>query len=286
MNAGERLPGTPEPMHVWTLPDGLRIAADSWGDPAAPLVLLGHGGGQTRHAWKVTGRRFAEAGYHAVACDLPGHGDSDWSPAGDYSAEARIAYLQQLLRVLGGRKPMLVGASLSAETFLLAVGEGRVDAAALVLADYAPRTQEGGYERNRAFMSAHAQGFASLDEVADAIASHRGGRPRQVDGLAKVVRRGADGRYRWHWDPRLIDWRMREYAGRYERMAASSRRLALPTLLVHGGKSDILSAEGAQEFLQLAPHAQYVLLPESGHMMAGDPNDAFGREAVEFLSAL
>lgn len=286
MNAGERLPGTPAPMHLWPTDEGLRIAADAWGDPAAPLVLLGHGGGQTRHAWRATGQELGEAGYHAVAFDLLGHGDSDWPPDGVYSIDAYIGGLQSLLRALGGRKPVLVGASMSAEIFLVAAGEGAVDVAALVMVDFAPRTREEGYERNRSFMAAHARGFASLEQVAEAISSHRGGGapPRRLDGLAKVVRRGPDGRYYWHWDPRMLGWRMREYPTRYERMAATARRLKAPMLLVRGGKSDVLSEEGAQEFLQLVPHAEYVHIAEAGHMIAGDRNDTFGHAAVDFLA--
>ena len=30
MSAGERLPGTPEPMHRWTSEDGVEIAGDTW----------------------------------------------------------------------------------------------------------------------------------------------------------------------------------------------------------------------------------------------------------------
>src|SRR5947207_12596909 len=55
MSAGSRLPGTPTPMHTWRGAGGLTIAGDSWGDPNGPLVLLQHGGGQTRHAWKNAG---------------------------------------------------------------------------------------------------------------------------------------------------------------------------------------------------------------------------------------
>ena len=54
MSAGERLPGTPTPMHTWTGAGGLTIAGDTWGDPNGPLVVLQHGGGQTRHAWRGT----------------------------------------------------------------------------------------------------------------------------------------------------------------------------------------------------------------------------------------
>ncbi|MCC6434122.1 MAG: alpha/beta hydrolase, partial [Acidimicrobiales bacterium] len=55
MSAGTRLPGTPDPMTYWEGVGGVRLAGDRWGDPSGPLVLLLHGGGQTRHAWKGAG---------------------------------------------------------------------------------------------------------------------------------------------------------------------------------------------------------------------------------------
>jgi pimeloyl-ACP methyl ester carboxylesterase len=45
-------------------------------------VVLQHGGGQTRHAWKGAGESLGRAGYHAVAFDARGHGASD-KPAGE-----------------------------------------------------------------------------------------------------------------------------------------------------------------------------------------------------------
>jgi hypothetical protein len=58
----------------------------------------------------------------------------------------------------------------------------------------------------------------------------------------------------------------------------------LPTLLVRGGLSDILSEEGAREFLELCPHAEYVNVTDAGHMVAGDRNDIFANGVIEFLS--
>jgi non-heme chloroperoxidase len=286
MNAGERLPGSPEPMHAWVTRAGLRIAADAWGDPQGPLVVMMHGGGQSRHAWRATGRNLGAAGYHAVAFDLRGHGDSDWSPEGDYSAGAFVADLAFVLRQFGERKPVLVGASLGAEMALLAAGEEAVSVAGIAMIDFAPRTEQGGFERLRDFMSGNADGFASLEEAADSIARFRGGAPRpaNLSGLARVLRLGADGRYRWHWDRRLVDCRVREYPHREGRMAAAAKRLRQPALLVRGAGSDVVSEEGAREFLQLCPHADYINVADAGHMIVGDRNDIFGRAAAPFLA--
>jgi non-heme chloroperoxidase len=284
MSAGARLPATPDPMHHWSTPSGLQLAGDAWGDPTGPLVVLQHGGGQTRHAWKGTGETLARAGYRAVALDARGHGDSEWATDGDYTQDAQVEDLVAVLDQLDGGRPVLVGASMGGGTSLVAVGEGHVDAAALVLVDIAPRLEAEGAAKIGAFMGQGADGFATLDEVADAIAAYQPHRPRprQLDGLAKNVRLGADGRYHWHWDP-AFRARTRDLEERHKRLEACARNLELPTLLVRGGLSDILTEEGAEEFLRLCPGAEYVNIPGAAHMVAGDRNDVFGDAVVDFL---
>lgn len=285
MAAGARLPGTPEPMHRWPGHGGVTIAGDSWGDPDGPLVLLQHGGGQTRHAWKGAGETLGAAGYHAVAFDARGHGDSDWAPDGTYGQDVMVRDLERVVEALGGRRPVLVGASMGGGVSLVAVGEDHVDATALVLVDIAPRVELEGVDNIRAFMEQKPEGFASLEEVADAIASYQPHRPRPrtLDGLAKNVRLGEDGRYHWHWDPRFRTGR-RDLQHRQGRLEDCARALRLPTLLVRGGLSDILSEEGAQSFLELCPHAEYVNVTGAAHMVAGDRNDVFATSVIDFLT--
>lgn len=280
-----RLPGTPEPMHRWPGHGGVRIAGDAWGPVDGPLVLLQHGGGQTRHAWKGTGETLGAAGYRAVAFDARGHGDSDWAPDGAYGQDAMVRDLQCVVAALGQRRPVLVGASMGGGTSLVAVGESHVDATALVLVDIAPRIELSGVDHIQAFMRLKPEGFASLEEVAQAIATyqpHRG-RPPTLDGLGKNVRLGADGRYHWHWDPRYRAAPF-DLEQRTRRLEACAINLHLPTLLVRGGLSDVLSEAGAQEFLALCPTAEYVNVTGAGHMVAGDRNDIFANAVIEFLA--
>ncbi|SAK44114.1 alpha/beta fold hydrolase [Caballeronia ptereochthonis] len=285
MKRGARLPGTPDPMHIWSGADGLRIAGDSWGDPSDPLVVLLHGGGQTRHAWGGTGELLGTSGYHAVAFDARGHGDSDWSPEGDYSQDAFVRDLRCVLDALGATCPTLIGASLGGGTSLVSVGEEHVEANALVLVDIVPSTEAAGVARIRTFMGQKPDGFASLEEVADAISAYQPQRrrPDNLDGLAKNVRLSDDGVYRWHWDPRFLAY-PRDLGERRRRLSASARKLAVPTLLVRGGSSDVVSEEGVREFLDLCPQAEYVNVAQAGHMVAGDRNDIFGHATIDFLA--
>lgn len=280
------LPSAPEPMHRWSGAGGIGLAGDSWGDPDGPLVILQHGGGQTRHAWKGVGRLLAADGYHAVAFDARGHGDSDWAPDGAYGQDVMVKDLLLVAEALGKQHPVLVGASMGAGTSLIAVGENRIDATAIVLVDMAPRIDPQGAERIHAFMDQRPEGFASLEEVADAIASYQPHRKRQrnLHGLAKNVRLRADGRYHWHWDPKFRSGALRLEL-RQARLEACARRLSLPTLLVRGALSDVLSEAGAREFLELCPRAEYVNVAGAGHMVAGDRNDVFADAVIDFLAA-
>jgi non-heme chloroperoxidase len=170
-------------------------------------------------------------------------------------------------------------------TSLLAVGERRIDASALVLVDIAPDVNREGVARIKAFMSHRPEGFDSLEEVAAAIAAYQPHRkpPTNLEGLAKIVRLGDDGRYHWHWDPKCRLQRSDPVARR-KRMIDAAASLRLPTLLVRGGLSDVVTEEGAREFRELCPHAEYISVGGAGHMIAGGRNDIFGKAVIEFLA--
>ena len=163
----------------------------------------------------------------------------------------------------------------------------------LVLVDIAHRMEGDGRDRIGQFMTAHLDGFASLDEAADAIAAYNPHRPRPKDlsGLAKNLRE-RDGRWYWHWDPRFVQGRFdfedetRASMLAPGRLAEAARSLRVPTLLVRGRQSDLLSEDGAREFLALVPHAEYADVSGAGHMVAGDRNEVFNGAVLGFLDRL
>lgn len=278
----------------WRLETGLELASSTVGDPSGPPVLLVHGGGQTRHSWAGTARALADAGWWAISYDQRGHGNSDRAPGGDYStitfAHDCVA-MCDAVRAEHGRAPVVVGASLGGLAGLLAAGELSPGcASALVLVDVTPRLERSGVDRIVGFMLERVEaGYASLDEAADAVAAYQPHRPRPSDhsGLEKNLRLDPDGRWRWHWDPQMfLGERPLGTATMVERFDDAARSLELPTLLVRGAMSDLVSEQTAQHFLELCPSASFVDVSEAGHMVAGDRNDAFSAAVLEFLSSL
>jgi pimeloyl-ACP methyl ester carboxylesterase len=281
-------------MRIPVAPD-VTLVADAYGDPDDPPVVLLHGGGQTRHSWDNSARSLGAAGWYALTADLRGHGDSSWSPDGDYSFERFAEDVRALAQSLP-TKPALVGASLGGMASLLAVGESADDiASGLVLVDIAPQVELAGVARIRAFMRQGLGGFPDLESAADAISTYNPHRPRPKDlsGLKKNLRLKDDGRWYWHWDPRFMALQEPDEPGldgipstrmvQAERLEDAARRLTLPTLLVRGASSDLLSEEGAAAMRALVPHAKQVDVAGAGHMVAGDRNDRFNSAVVDFL---
>lgn len=270
---------------------GLTIVTDRWGGNTPHPIMLLHGGGQTRHSWGGTAERLARLGYTAITVDLRGHGESDWHPEGRYQATdfaSDIADIALELEI----KPVLVGASLGGMTGMVLEGIKHPGILkALVLVDIIPRMEMVGADRVRSFMRANAHsGFGTLEEVADAVAEYNPHRIRPMDlsGLAKNLR-ARGGRYYWHWDPKLMEmwsdgaeWE----AGDEEFMSGAVRAIEAPLLLIRGRMSDLVTEEGAAEFLQEVPHAQYVDVTGAGHMVAGDKNDLFTDAVISFLDQL
>jgi pimeloyl-ACP methyl ester carboxylesterase len=159
---------------------------------------------------------------------------------------------------------------------------------ALVLVDVTPRWETRGLDRILGFMRAHPDGFASIDEAAAAVARylpHRAER-KSPERLRALLADHGDGRLRWHWDPRLVDELATGSEAEQSRLADAARQLRIPTLLISGGASDIVSDETIAEFLSLVPHARHVSVPRATHMIVGDDNAAFTRHVADFLETL
>ena len=268
---------------------GVTLAADlhePQGGVRGTLLFL-HGGGQTRHSWGRAAGSFAENGWQSWTLDLRGHGDSQWAPDGAYDLDDYVGDLLRVIEQLGSA-PVLIGASLGGITSLVAAGEHPDIARGLVLVDIAPRIEPEGAKHIQDFMSANPDGFASLEEVADAVQAytlHRA-RPRNLEGLKKNVRLRENGRWYWHWDPaflRISDEPSRR--ARVDRLMAAARRVTVPTMLVRGSESDVVSPEGADELRELIPGAR-VVEAKAGHMVAGDDNAVFVGQVGEFLESV
>ncbi len=264
---------------------GLELVADASGPATAPRVLFLHGSGQSRQSWRRALRETAKRGLRGIALDLRGHGDSGWSKEGDYNLKSFAADVRQVVDQLGG-DVVLVGASLGGLASMLMLAESTASVRALVLVDITHRVEESGAREVVAFMESAPDGFASLDEAANAVSAylpHRE-RPKDTKGLERNLRL-RNGRYYWHWDPAILQMgRDADFKPkRASILEESAQAIKIPTLLIRGGRSEIVSKQSVSEFLELVPHAEFIDIADAHHMVAGDANDAFNDGVLSFI---
>jgi pimeloyl-ACP methyl ester carboxylesterase len=263
--------------------DGVALAVEYFGDPDARAVVFAHGFGQTRQAWTSTAAMLADAGWQGIAADARGHGDSGWLDGGEYDFAQFVSDLVQIARA-PARPPVLIGASMGGLLGLVAQAECR-PFCGLVLVDVTPRWENAGIERIMRFMRAHPDGFASIDEASDAVSAYLPHRTEKKSPgrLRQLLVRADNGRLRWHWDPRLLD-RVAKNGERHQAaLLDAARRIDVPTLLISGEYSDVVSDATIAEFLHLVPHAEHVRVARATHMIVGDENDAFLSAIQKFL---
>ncbi|AVZ40002.1 MULTISPECIES: alpha/beta fold hydrolase [unclassified Dietzia] len=270
------------------------LVGDVWepsggADPVDEILML-HGGAQTRNSWNRAARRLATEGYRVTTMDARGHGDSDWADDGDYDIHRMVDDLELIVAArFTDRLPVLVGASLGGLTGLLALGTGKPVARALVLVDVTPRIEAEGVERIGEFMRSGLDGFADLEEAADAIASYQPNRrrPSNLDGLRKNLRQKDDGRWYWHWDPRFVAGATGDNAEiGNDYFEGIVPHVSEPTMLIRGSRSDIVSDESVAHLLRHLPHAYTHEVADAGHMVAGDDNAVFLDQLEWFLAEI
>src|SRR5204863_9199828 len=90
------LDGMPGPTSRHYISQRLRLHYVDWGNPDAPPLLLVHGGRDHCRNWDWVASALRHD-WHVLAPDLRGHGDSQWSPDGNYSTGAYVYDLAQLI---------------------------------------------------------------------------------------------------------------------------------------------------------------------------------------------
>ncbi len=260
---------------------GLSLAAEGFGSPDNPVVVMLHGGAQTRGSWREAAVALAAAGRYVLTLDLRGHGESDWARDGRYDIDAFAADLRLVLGQLQTR-PVIVGASLGGLVALAAMAQGGAAlASGLVLVDAAPAMDPAGRRRVGDILRRHAEGFANLEEATQA-AQELSPRDRAVDpaSLARRLRRDDAGRYHWNWDPAFLTGFDSSALEPLERAAAG---LTLPTMVMHGGQSEIVTPSAAAHMRQLMPSAEFVTIEDAGHFPAAERFEPFNAALLEFL---
>jgi len=181
----------------------------------------------------------------------------------------------------------LIGASLGGMVSLCTAGDRECSdlCNALVMVDIGIYPNEDGSNEILKFMSSGSKGFSSLEEASDSIASYLPHRqkPKDISGLKKNLRLREDGRYYWHWDPRFIESRTSKRSHYKLRQKIYAESVNIPTLLIRGALSNVVTQDEVDDFLETIKHAEFIEIDRAAHMIAGDRNDIFANAAISFL---
>lgn len=259
----------PESRHF--LAGRMRMHCLDWNGGARKNVLLLHGGGLTAHTWDLVCLAL-RPDYHCLALDLRGHGDSEWSTNVDYSLSAHVSDVERVVEVLGLRDFVLVGMSLGGLTALAYAARHSAILSGLVIVDVTPKARRAASERIRNFMSQPAELESVEDFVQRAIEFNPARDPVLLRrSLLHNLHQLPDGKWTWKYDRRHRDIpgfdRVQVERGE---LWARVGRIVCPTLVIRGGRSDILSDGDAEELVAALPDGGWGRVENAGHTVQGD----------------
>lgn len=270
----------PESHHV--IVGAMRFHYLDWGGNGHPILFL-HGGGINAHTWDVVCLMLRDR-YQCVALDQRGHGDSEWSPAIDYGVETQVRDIEGFIEGRGLTNPVLVGQSMGGLNSMGYAIRHSAQLKGLVVVDVGPEINPAGTQRIRDFSSTPE--LDSLDAFLDRAVKFNPLRDPRVlrRSLFYNLRQLPIGKWALKHDQR----RASEEASRIateqrERIKGELTKIICPTLIVRGGKSDVLSDEGADRFARMLPKARWVRVEGAGHNVQGDNPRGLLDAMVPFL---
>jgi pimeloyl-ACP methyl ester carboxylesterase len=248
--------------------NGLRVHYLEWGDASAPPVVCVHGYTSSAEAFNAPARHFQDR-FNVMAPDVRGHGESAWSPAGEYQYRDQAIDLAAFVDHLGLARFTLIGTSMGG-IIAMAYAEAHPERLqGLVINDIGPDVEEGS-QRITQTVGSRPDEFAMLEDALDyrrqvsPIVASRSEEDQRELALG-VLRQRPDGRWVWKMDPAYIQQRVQRGAPPRPALWPVLQRLTCPTLVVWGTESDVLSEAQARRMVAVLPHGELVAVPGRGH---------------------
>jgi pimeloyl-ACP methyl ester carboxylesterase len=268
--------------------NGLTLRYQEWGAPEAPPIIMLHGFGVSGHMFDEFAQRLQDR-YRLISLDQRGHGDSEWSPEGDYSREAFVADLEAVRAALGFEQFILVGHSMGGLNSVSYTVQFPRHVRALVLVDVGPESAREGVDNIVRF----TRGPDELEFEQFVENAHRFNQRRTIENIRERMRHrlkpGENGKWTWKFDKRFRQPDSGLRIGgelNNDQTWQLFRDITVPTLLVRGGESDVLSQEVAERAAREMASTTLRVVPGAGHSVPGDNPDDFTFVVRTFLDGL
>jgi pimeloyl-ACP methyl ester carboxylesterase len=269
-------------LHSFTASDGARIAYRDSGS-GTPIVLL-HG--LMAHGGFFEGQAALAEKFRIIAIDLRGHGDSAGAVGEAPGVERMAADVAELAEALDLEGAIGVGWSLGATILwhVLAGPAARRFAGAVVIDMTARVKNDAEWDLGLSPEACEARSIAIRDDFESFALTA---------GQAIFAQPVAPGHRA------LADWASREFARNdpdtmatvwaslvRQDMRALLDRIQHPTLIVHGGRSELYGDDTAGHLVAALPHARAVRFEKSGHAPHLEEPDLFNATLKDFADRL
>lgn len=259
--------------------NGLRFHYRDWASTTAgaPTLLFLHGFTGHSRIWDPAAQELTRT-HRILALDQRGHGESAWGPPEGYTPQQLGDDLAAFVAALDLRNFTLVGLSMGGTASIEYAGRRPSELARLVIVDVTPEIAQAGRDRIAAGLEA-SDVFETRDVVIERmVAANPNGDPEAIARRARHnLMRTADGRWTWRWDRALRRRAVVEQTTfqppetGWERCAA----VTVPTLLIRGERSDIVSVEAGRQMVHVIPDCRFIEVAGSGHTVPYDRFEGF-----------
>ena len=258
-----------EPVDRFVKVNGINLHYLEWGDTDRPAILMLHGISQQAHSWDFISLPLS-VDYRVIALDQRGHGDSDWSPNGNYSTDIYVGDIEGFVGAMGLENFHLMGHSMGGRNSL-AWASGRPGVLkSLTIVDTGPETQRRGQNRIQQFRELPDE-LDTLDEFASRVMEYTGRNREQTMGALKYsIRQRQDGKWTWKYDKAMRVSGFRAPTWTPEQLWDGWRKIDCPALVVRGARSDIFADETMVRMAEEHPDCTTVTVENAGHLVQGD----------------
>ena len=258
-----------EPVDGFVKVNGINLHYLEWGNTNRPTILMLHGISQQAHSWDFISLPLS-VDYRVIALDQRGHGDSDWSPNGNYSTDIYVGDIEGFVGAMGLENFHLMGHSMGGRNSL-AWASGRPGILkSLTIVDTGPETQRRGQNRIQQFRELPDE-LDTLDEFASRVMEYTGRNREQTMGALKYsIRQRQDGKWTWKYDKAMRVSGFRAPTWTPEQLWDGWRKIDCPALVVRGVRSDIFADETMVRMAEEHPDCTTVTVENAGHLVQGD----------------
>ncbi|WP_246465399.1 alpha/beta fold hydrolase [Novosphingobium jiangmenense] len=266
----------------------VKIHVREWGDPANPTLVLLHGLRGYSGTWRNLARALSDR-FHMIAFDARGRGESDWDPDRNYYTDAYVCDLEAVVAAFGLTRFTLIGHSMGGTTSYVYASQNPERLEALVVEDITAGSSVSGagFERIVAEMKALPTRFADWVE---ARAYWRKLRPNVSDAaieerLWESMRADADGAVIWRYDAEgIARTRVSPDPARVVDLWPVIAGIAVPTLVIRGGRSDFCSLDAVRELESRNAMLRHATVESATHYVHDDAPQDFLRLVEGFLA--